>query len=170
LFDDGADESIIQNTALQSAMHKKEEKPDRVYGLRLTNRLERLLERTEDKRAAAGGRMIGESIKSTPFRLDGKPIVFPFLVLEAKSEKGKYSFSDIEAQTAFTIRTLLTLQEDLRVAAGEDSEWETGPLVWFLAYKGEQWRVAAAHIEYKDDVRQHVSTTPESSEPATYKN
>jgi hypothetical protein len=125
----------------------------------MTKRLERLLQWTEDKRVAAGGKMIGESIQSSPFRPDGEPIVFPFLALEAKSEKGRDGFSDIETQTAFTIRSLLTLQEDLRRAAGEDSEWESGPLVWFLANKGEQWRVAAAYIEHKNGVRYHVSVT-----------
>ncbi|KIN03109.1 hypothetical protein OIDMADRAFT_195711, partial [Oidiodendron maius Zn] len=155
LFDDRAEEGIILESALQSVMQKKEQKPDRVYGLRMTKRLERLLKWTEDKRAAAAGKMIGETIKSTPFRPDGDPLVFPFLALEAKSEKGKDSFSDVETQTAFVIRSLLELQEDLRKAAGEDSEWESGPLVWFLANKGEQWRVAAAYIEYQNGVRHY---------------
>ncbi|OBT59599.1 hypothetical protein VE04_00034 [Pseudogymnoascus sp. 24MN13] len=155
LFDDRAQEAILHEAALQAAMQKKEEQPDRVYGLRKTNRLERLLCWTEDKRVEAGGKMIGESVQSTPFRPDGEPIVFPFLALEAKSEKGRDAFSDIETQTAFTIRSLLTLQENLRRAAGEDSEWESGPLVWFLANKGEQWRVAAAYIDYKSGIRNH---------------
>lgn len=157
LFDDRAQEAIVHEAALQAGMQKKEEQPDRVYGLRRTKRLERLLSWTEDKRVEAAGKMIGESIQSTPFRPDGEPIVFPFLALEAKSEKGRDAFSDIETQTAFTIRSLLTLQEDLRRAAGEDSEWESGPLVWFLANKGEQWRVAAAYIDYKAGIRNHVS-------------
>jgi hypothetical protein len=101
--------------------------------------------------------MIGESIRSTPFRPDGELIIFPFLVLEAKFEKSTDNFSDIETQTAFTIHLLLTLQEDLRKATGEDSGWETGPLVWFLANKGEQWRVASAYIEYQNGIRHHVS-------------
>jgi hypothetical protein len=50
-------------------------------------------------------------------------------------------------QTAFSIRTLLKLQWDLKVAAGNNSEWESGPLVWFLANKGESWRVAAAFVQ-----------------------
>jgi hypothetical protein len=126
LFDNRAQEAIVQEIALQFVMQKKEE-PDRIYGLRLTKRLERRLQWTEDKRAAARGKIIGGSIHSAPFRPDGERIVFPFLALEAKSEKGRDSFSDIETQTAFTIRSLLTLQEDLRRAAGEDSEWESGP-------------------------------------------
>ncbi|RDL40397.1 uncharacterized protein BP5553_00376 [Venustampulla echinocandica] len=145
LFDDRAEETIIQEEGLQAAMQKKE-KPDRIYGLRKTSRLKRLLCETKDKRAV-------ESIRSTPFRPGGESIVFPFLVLEAKSEKSRDGFGDIEAQTAFTIRQLLKLQEDLRRATRKDSKWESGPLVWFLANKGALWRVAAAHIEHKNGVQ-----------------
>lgn len=134
----------------------KREKPDRVYGLRVTRRLERLLHWTEDKRPASAGKHIGESLRTSPFRPDGEPIIFPFLALEAKSEKGSYNFSDIQIQTAFTIYTLLKLQEELRQAAGEESQWETGPLVWFLANKGEMWRVAAAYIEYEGAIQHYV--------------
>ncbi|CZR61916.1 uncharacterized protein PAC_11813 [Phialocephala subalpina] len=154
LFDDRAQEAIIYDIDLQSAMQKKEE-PDRVFGLRSTKRLDRLLRWTEDRRVSSGGKMIGDSLRSTPFRPDGEPIVFPFLVLEAKSEKGRDNFSDIETQTAFAVHSLLTLQEDLRTAAGDDSEWESGSLVWFLAYKGEQWRVSAAYIDYLLGIRHH---------------
>lgn len=157
LFDDRAEETIIQEPALQSLMPRTEV-PDRVYGLRMTNRLQRLFN-TEDKRPAAEGKMIRDSIKSSPFRPGGDPLVFPFLALEAKSEKGGDGFSDIETQTAFTIYSLLRLQEQLRVATGEDSQWESGPLVWFLANKGEQWRVAAAYIDHRNGVQNHVSVT-----------
>ena len=124
LFDDRAEEAIIHEPALQSLMRTKEV-PDRVYGLRMTTRLQRLFN-TEDKRQGAGGQMIRDSIKSSPFRPGGHPLVFPFLALEAKSEKSRNGFSDIETQTAFTIHSLLTLQEQLRIAAGEDSQWESG--------------------------------------------
>lgn len=80
--------------------------------------------------------------------------MFLFLVLEAKSEKSKDTFTDVEMQTAFSIRTLLKMQWDLKQAAGEGSEWESGPLVWFFANKGEMWRVAAAYI-HDDGLIQH---------------
>jgi hypothetical protein len=147
IFDDRADEAIVYPPALQSELPKREEKPDRVYGLRRTKRLERLLLWTEDKRPSAEGRPIGDNLKSSPFRPDGEPIVFPFLVIEAKSEKGADAFTDIEVQTAFAIRELLSIQDDLRQAA--EADWDGGPLVWFLSYKGEQWRVSAACIGAK---------------------
>lgn len=157
LFDNRAEETIIQEPALQSLMSKKET-PDRVYGLRMTTRLQRLFD-TVDKRPAVGGQMIRDSIKSSPFSPGDNPLVFPFLALEAKSEQGSDGFSDIETQTAFTIHSLLSLQEQLRIAAGEDSQWESGPLVWALANKGEQWRVAAAYIDHRSGVQHHVSMT-----------
>jgi hypothetical protein len=156
LFDDRTQETIIQEAELQAQMSRREQ-PDRVYGLRMTKRLERLLLWTEDKRPTSGSRPIGECIKTSPFRPDREPIIFPFFALEAKSEKGRDGFSCVEMQTAFTIRALLKLQEDLRKATGEESQWESGPLVWFLAYKGEQWRVAAAYVEYEARVQHFVS-------------
>lgn len=42
LFDDRAEEAIIHDNVLQYQMPKRE-KPDRVYGLRVTNKLEQLL-------------------------------------------------------------------------------------------------------------------------------
>ncbi|KAF2809204.1 uncharacterized protein BDZ99DRAFT_533885, partial [Mytilinidion resinicola] len=153
LFDDRAEEEILHSPTVMADLPKKREKPDRVYGLRITKRLERLLLWSEDKRASSGGKTIGESIRSTPFRADGEPVLFPFLVIEAKSEKGREGFSDIEVQTAFAIRTLLELQQDLADAVGEDSSSETSPLVWFLSYRGEQWRVSAAFIKYDAGVK-----------------
>jgi hypothetical protein len=152
---------MIHPQEVGDELPKKSEKPDRVYGLRRTKRLERLLLWSENKHTAFGGKMIGDSIKSSPFRPDGEPIVFPFLIVEAKSEKAKDSFSDIEIQTAFSIRTLLQLQQDLRDAVGaqEHPDSDLRPLVWFLCYKGETWRVSAGYIERKKGVSNYVRTT-----------
>lgn len=141
---------MVYASALQSELPKREEKPDRVYGLQRTQRLERLLLWGNDKRPSAKSRPLGENLKSSPFRADGEPIVFPFLVLEAKSEKGADSFTDIEVQTAFAIRELLSIQDGLKQAAEEGADWDAGPLVWFLSCKGEQWRVSAACISMKN--------------------
>ncbi|KAK3297244.1 uncharacterized protein B0H64DRAFT_431222 [Chaetomium fimeti] len=149
LFDYHIEEAMVYPPELKSELAKREEKPDRIYGLRSTRRLERLLSST-DNRPSAAGQCVGDSITSHPFRGDAEPPNFPFFVLEAKSEKGADSFSDAAYQTAFAIRELLLLQENLRAAAGEDREWDAGPLVWFLSYKGEEWKVSIAYIEIKD--------------------
>lgn len=155
IFDDRAQEAIIHEPLVHAALGKREE-PDRVYGLRVTRRLDRLLNAV-DKRPVSQGKTIEESIKSSPFRTTGDPLIFPFLALEAKSEKSNDSFSDIEMQTAFTVRTLLKLQDDLRTAAGQESQWVTGPLVWVLTYKGDEWRVAVGYIDYQGGTRNYVS-------------
>lgn len=157
LFDDRADEAFIYPAELLEEFTKREERPDRVYGLRLTNRLERLLLLAEDKRTSAPDISSDGTLKNTPFRYDGEPIVFPFLILEAKSEKGPDSFTDIQVQTAFAIRELLSIQHNLGQAAEENEEWDGGPLVWVLSYKGEHWRVGAGYIDRTNDVMSYVS-------------
>ena len=143
IFDDRADEEILYDQGIKR-------KPDRVYGLRNTNRLDRLLWHTYDRRPSAGGKLLGESIRSTPFYNEREALRFPFLVIEAKSEKGRDSFTEIEEQTAFSIRRLLEIQQNLQYvvndAAQDEAASEMHPLVWFISYKGEQWRVAAAFI------------------------
>lgn len=156
MFDCQIDEAIVYPPELQSELSKREERPDRVYGLRLTKRLERIL-CSADKRPSAPGQSIGDSIRSHPFRDDAEPVHFPFLLLEAKSEKGSDSLSDAADQTAFSIRELLVLQENLRVAAGEGPDWDAGPLVWFLSYKGEEWKVCIAYIDTENDCKHYVS-------------
>ncbi|KAF0645916.1 hypothetical protein FPSE5266_20014 [Fusarium pseudograminearum] len=133
LFDDRAEEAIVYSPELQAELPTRQDRPDRVYGLRVTERLSRLLQ-------SAG------TVRNSPFKVDGDPLVFPFLVIEAKSEKGSDAFTDTQAQTAFAIRELLSIQHQLAEAAEKDGEWDSGPLVWFLSYKGEQWRASAAYI------------------------
>lgn len=96
-------------------------------------------------------------MRSSPFRQDGEPLVFPFLVIEAKSEKGCDAFTDTQVQTAFAIRELLSIQDQLARLAEEDTERDAGPLVWFLSYKGEQWRVSAAYIHNQNGKTSYVS-------------
>lgn len=103
-----------------------------------------------------GGEDAGDgTLNTSPFGRDREPLHFPFLVLEAKSEKGPDTFGSTEIQTAFPIMTLLRLQADLLQTAGEHSAWP-GPLVWFFSNKGEQWRVAVGVVETADNARQYV--------------
>ena len=111
----------------------------------------------EDKRPEFKGQLLRESIAHSPFKGDGESVLFPFLVLEAKSEKGSDGFGSTQIQTAFAIRRLLILQHDLKSATGRESQWGSGPLVWFLAHRGETWRVAAAYVQVEEDVPHYVS-------------
>ncbi|KAI8632212.1 hypothetical protein F5Y19DRAFT_354295 [Xylariaceae sp. FL1651] len=150
LFDDRAEEPILYDNELRNQLQQQYQKPDRVYGIRETKRLRRILE-MEDRRSGAAGKLIEETLRTTPFRSDGEPILFPFLILEAKSEKAVDSFTDVEMQTAFAIREFLMLQDSLRQAAQEGDCWEAGPLVWFLSNKGEHWRVSIGYINFRSN-------------------
>jgi hypothetical protein len=107
----------------QKGLGSKE--PDRVFGLRHTKAF--------NENASAL-----ERLRRSPFR-DGK-VLYPFLIIEAKSEKRSTGFEYIETQTAFPIRTLLKLQKDLSIASGVS----LNPLVWFLANQGDKWVVYGA--------------------------
>ncbi|KAF4631105.1 hypothetical protein G7Y89_g7026 [Cudoniella acicularis] len=53
----------------------------------------------------------------------------------------------VKRQTAFSIRTLLETQNRLRTATGRHSKWRSGPFIWFLANKEEDWRLYAAYTQ-----------------------
>jgi len=146
LFKCRLEHGIAYPPEVKDALSKIKEIPDRVHGLRATKRLKRILS------AAAIA-----DITTHPFLGDSEPVHFPFLVLEAKSEKGADSLMDAELQTAFSIRELLLIQENLRLAAGEDADGHADPLVWFLCNKGEDWSVSIGYIETEKDCKHFVS-------------
>ena len=121
--------------------------PDRVYGLQKTRRLARLLDDT----STPSGHIIGQTLRSSPFPSRSEQIIFPFMVLEAKSEKSQNSRSATQAQTACAIITFLQLQSKLTKAARDvcpDTRASLSqPLVWFLTHKGEQWSISAAFLD-----------------------
>ncbi|KAL4949061.1 hypothetical protein BDW69DRAFT_188669 [Aspergillus filifer] len=98
-------------------------RPDRVVGLGQTPELTHLLAANPRVLATVNG--------------DESDMFFPFLVLEAKSEKNSVGFESIERQTVFPIRAMLGLQRALQ----EASRIQTDPLVWFLANRGDEWRI-----------------------------
>ena len=112
----------------------KAKEPDRVIGLRATEVFRQL--------ASAP-----EGLRLSPFR-NGN-VLFPFLIIEAKSEKGGPGFESIENQAAFPIRALLKLQHDLSSA----SRSGIIPLVWFLANQGDEWRVYGGVVDNSKWVR-----------------
>ena len=153
LFSDRAEEVVLHDGSIQPALPKKEH-PDRIYGLRETYTFERTLSDLAKPRDDQDILRIPvrQAVRSTPFREDGDPLLYPFLILEAKSGKGQDSFDAIERQTAFPIRTLLKLQEDLAQQCSNHPTWQDGPTVWFLANKGEEWRVSAGFVNpYEKD-------------------
>jgi hypothetical protein len=87
----------------------------------------------------------------------GGPLLFPFLILEAKCEKGAQSFEQMEIQTAFPIMNALRLQYDLLKTRGNTMDVPGGPLVWFSANRGEDWRVYAAFVHGEEGRPNYVS-------------
>lgn len=139
-------------------------KPDRVQGLQQTNyfdcRIEAISKQIQHQ-------VIGETpatgsasvLKFTPFKEQERPLMFPFLISEVKTKKGG-SFQQAEAQTAFPIWKLLRLQEELETQAKMRLDEQGGPLVWFLANKGEDWRLYGCYIETQEtEDQEHSSST-----------
>ncbi|KAF4184210.1 hypothetical protein CNMCM7927_008210 [Aspergillus lentulus] len=102
--------------------------PDRIIGLEHTASLKQLLPSSQ-------------SLRHSPFA-DGH-VSYPFVLIEAKSEKGSPGFESVERQSAFPLRTLLKLQQDLQ----QVNHIPISPLVWFMANQGDEWRVYACIVD-----------------------
>jgi hypothetical protein len=152
IFSDRAETSIHYEPGFFTGPYgrptKKYEQPDRVYGLVQTENFKVLLD-SADKRAPLDEdiRILRHTLEVSPFKRDREPLLFPFLIMEAKSDTVGDSAA-VEMQTAFCIRRLLMLQDGLRAATGEESLWQAGPLVWFFAYHGHEWSIMASFIDY----------------------
>lgn len=127
-----------------------------MYGLQLTRNFENALSQPmANPPEGKEGYSIGECIRTSPFKEGIEPLIFPFLILEAKAEKSSNGFMDIQTQTMFPIQALLKLQEDLQ---HDPTEANVGPLVWFLAYRGDSWRVYSCYVT-NDKPARYVSRT-----------
>jgi hypothetical protein len=92
----------------------------------------------------------GRNIEFTPFEERKHPLMLPFLISEAKTERGD-SFDAIERQTAFPIWKLLRLQEEVQIQAQQLLSEQGGPLVWFFANRGEDWRLYGCYLDTEED-------------------
>jgi hypothetical protein len=106
-----------------------------------------------------GPQRLVEDVVKTTLNPDngGSPLLFPFLLLEAKREKHAQNFEQMETQTAFPIKHALQLQYDLLQTPGNTMDVPGGPLVWFLANRGEDWRVYAGHVQEREGRPKYVS-------------
>ena len=102
---------------------QKYKRLDRVFGLSITGSFDQFRDRLA---------------RYSPF--SAKHTLFPFMVVEAKSEKSESGFHDIEQQTALSIRTCLKIQIDLEM----ESNQVLDPLVWFFGFRGDEWRLYVA--------------------------
>lgn len=104
-------------------------RPDRIVGLRLKEQYRPFF--------------ASNSLDITHSPIEGRSILYPFLVVEAKREDNAPGFRYVEAQTSFPIRRLLKIQDDLRNAHCSN----LNPLVWFFAFQGEEWRLYAGTLK-----------------------
>ncbi|KAI9766384.1 MAG: hypothetical protein M1839_004916 [Geoglossum umbratile] len=154
LFSNRADELILYGHDLASQV--RDRKPDRIYGLQQTNNFEKEL----GKRAqmvhhlanAASTQRVMDTIESTPLQGRGDPLIFPFLIAEAKSAEGG-GFAACGLQTAFPIWKLLKIQEQLEATTGRGLREQGGPLVWYVAYRGENWRISGCYTTEEEQGR-----------------
>jgi hypothetical protein len=139
---------------------KVKQKPDRIVGLSETSIIKELLGHPYVHGEYEGlHRPSLKKIVKTSINPDvgGAQLLFPFLVLEAKVEKGKEGFEHAEVQSALPIMEALKLQYDLMKVPGNTVEVPGGPLVWFLANRGEHWRVYAAYVVEDNERPTYVS-------------
>ncbi|EUC44388.1 hypothetical protein COCMIDRAFT_27266 [Bipolaris oryzae ATCC 44560] len=129
--------SVIQN---DPENHRRiEMQPDRIFGLRTTDAMEKILQRPHNSHLEEDPEIDGLLNRLTIS-------CNPDSVMEAKSLKGRSSFRDIELQTAVPIRNHLYLQLKLQEDEFNRMQVPGGPLSWFLAYIGEMWRVYGCYI------------------------
>lgn len=154
IFGGRADEEIHHSTEIAKALDKRE-RPGAVYGLRLTRNIENLLHDTVEPTSQidlfsdAQSLTVHEAVgfDTQPLTQTGDVVLFPFLLLEAKSATSAYDHGGIQMQSAFCIRTLLESQIRLKEATGIRSKWGTGLMLWFLANRGEIWYASIAYTE-----------------------
>lgn len=132
---------------------KKE--PDRIHGLQSTTSLEKLLQQqyeAQSQQNSEPSRRLADVLQvSCNPDCGGQRLLFPFLVMEAKSAKGGSNFDEIEVQTAHPIINLLSLQHQLQIAEFNNMKMPGGPLAWFLANVGEIWRVYGCYATSSGD-------------------
>lgn len=145
LFDDRAEEPIMYGPPVEIQLPKK--KPDRVFGLKKTMTFAKILD--------INGGDSDEALRCSPFKDCNDPLLFPFLIIEAKPEKMSVGFEETQTQTALPIWELLKLQENVRADISRESH-STSPLVWFFAYRGDSWRVYGCYIT-QNEPKQYVS-------------
>lgn len=159
IFEDRLEVGIVHEEEIMCQVQKEKEVPDRIWGLRTTERIDRILKRQRP----AGIGSVGDTMTTSPFKGDSSTLLYPFLVLEAKSEKCADSFSDINTQTGFTIRTLLNLQHNFVLSLPDSQQASIQnaslPLVWMISSKGDQWRVSGAYISAGTSGTEYVSPT-----------
>jgi len=127
----------------------RKRRPDRIVGFQETRSLERRLDSIAQWLPNAGvTKTIRETTEYTVLNSKGGQLLFPFLVIEAKSENG-FGFGVCRRQTALPIWKMLRIQKELQSQSKRNLEYG-GPLVWYIAYRGKEWRLYACYTVEED--------------------
>ncbi|RFU29268.1 hypothetical protein B7463_g7079, partial [Scytalidium lignicola] len=111
----------------------RKRRPDRIIGFQETHSFGRTLDHIARKlQDDAGTKTIRELVE----------------LVEAKCPDGD-SFSDCDTQTAYPIWKMLKIQEELHEKTQEKLTYG-GPLLWYTAYRGSDWRVSGCYTSDRD--------------------
>lgn len=147
IFSNRTEEAIkhVPPLPIKKAKKDKQDKevPDRIYGLNKTGDFNFIL---NSAAKLDPSKRLRDTIEISPFFTEREPLLFPFLIMEAKSSRQGDSAA-VEMQTAFCIRRLLLLQLNLKEKTAHETQWKTGPLVWFFHWCGERWTIAGCFVE-----------------------
>jgi hypothetical protein len=149
IFSDRAEEFIKHPTPAHSGGAGEQgrdkpvkERPDRFIGLTETENFRVLLNSHDNRKPLnEGWKRIRDTVKVT-FKEELTPLLFPFMIMEAKSGKSGFDVQAIAAQTIYCIEDLLRMQLNLRTAAGKTT---FQPLIWFIGYAGQSWHISACY-------------------------
>jgi hypothetical protein len=164
IFTSWISEVVVHKRATPNTGKPIELKPDRIVGFAATSSLKELLQRSyahgtfEDSQRPTLKELLKTSINREK---GGEVLHFPFLILEAKAEKGSDGFKSIEVKTALPIMQALNCQYELMKIPGNTAEVPGGPLVWFFANRGEHWRVYAAYIIENEEEKPTYVSVPD---------
>lgn len=146
LFFDFSGVGVLHDSISDS---RKLKQPDRAFGLRNTNQLSQLLSIYNGGSPIPYSALINTASNNTK-----PPLVFPFLLLESKSEEGD-GFSKIYEQSALPLQSFLRLQDQLQARTGVPKNLNKS-LVWFLAHRGSDWKILAAYTYHEDGPAESV--------------
>ncbi|PMD63792.1 uncharacterized protein K444DRAFT_584149, partial [Hyaloscypha bicolor E] len=160
IFSSRADEMVSIDLSKNDS-DKRRRRPDRIIGFQETRSFSRRLEKYDlmagQSGNEAGNITLWETVESTVLNHKGNSLLFPFLIIEAKSRHGA-PFDYCNLQTAAPILKMLKMQEDLQKKSNMTLEYG-GPLVWYISYRGEDWRLSGCYVSDKPDEPLYASST-----------
>lgn len=163
---DGPDRHVENEMGFMDLSESDSEKrverrrPNRIIGFQETHSFTRRLEKHDfvaaESENEAGNVTLWDTVESTILNHKGKALLFPFLIIEAKSRHGA-PFDYCNLQTAAPILKMLKMQEDIQKKSNMTLEYG-GPLVWYIAYRGEDWRLSGCYVSDKPEEPLYASS------------